>query len=577
MFIRKIKRFDLYGKEPEFYYKNNSNKTTLVGRIFTYLYLGVYIAFFVYKIERMARRRDVTFYDTNSNRGETPSIHLNKEIFNAALAFDNPITNIPFINNRIYIISGKYITQTRENEKIITNEYDISFKKCEVSDFGKNYQNIMAKKNISQMLCPSHVDFVLEGYYTMEKYSYIKVNFQRCVNTTENNNHCYPNETIDEILAITKIDTKLQDIELTPQDYDNPVRYLEREISGTSFKGLMPQISVEMKVVIVETDNNIIGFEGLSNLKIDKYLKYDSKTINAIPITSVYGIAGASNNLNEIIIQLSSNILYQKRTYVKLIDILGDVGGLMEIINMIFSGICYLIVNILYNKSLVNNLFNFDLNKKLVILKSKNNNKIIDIDININNKILPQKNNVDKKENNKIKKKIVKMKIKKRLYFPQAKPDGYERNNKSSRRSLNDNFEYKIDDRYIHHISTIAEHNGDEKKPKEEIHNDNQINQINHLDNNLENEKIFIKKIQANKLFFYFYFCCLNNRQNINNILFIEGIKLIKEQLDIFNIFRRLYELSKSSLILTNEDITVQMSDECKQKVGRIINKNLLV
>jgi len=70
MFTRIIKRIDLYGKDPEFYYKNNLNKTTWVGRIFTILYLGVYIAFFVYKIERMARRKDVTFYDTNSNRGE---------------------------------------------------------------------------------------------------------------------------------------------------------------------------------------------------------------------------------------------------------------------------------------------------------------------------------------------------------------------------------------------------------------------------------------------------------------------------------------------------------------------------
>ena len=421
------------------------------------------------------------------------------------------------------------------------------------------------------MLCPANVDFVLEGYYTMERYSFIKLNFQRCVNTTENNNHCYPKEIIDKNLTITQIDTKLQDIELTPQDYDNPVIYLEREFTGTSFTGLMPQISVEMKIVMIETDNNIIGFEGLSNLKIDKYLKYDSKTINAIPTESVYGIAGASNNLNEIIIQLSSNILYQKRTYVKLIDVLGDVGGLMEIINMIFSGICYLIVNILYNKSLVNNLFNFDLTKKLVLLKSKNNNKIIDIDIN--NKILPT-NNLEKKENNKIKKNNAKMKIKKRLYFPQPKPVGYERNNKSSRRNLNDIYEYKIDDRYTHHISTIVEYNGDEKKAKETINN---INQIKHLDNNLENEKNFIKKIQSNKLCFYFYFCFLNNKQNINNILYDEGIKLIKEQLDIFSIFRKLYELSKSNLIITNEDITVQMSDECKRKLGRIINKNLSV
>ena len=571
MFYRTIKRIDLYGKEPEFYYKNYSNKTTWVGRIFTLLYLGVYIAFFVYKIERMARRKDVTFYDTNSNRGEIPSIHLNKEIFNAALAFDNITSNLPYINERIYTISGKYIIQTRENENLQTNEYDIPFKICEVSDFGKNYQNIMAKKNISQMLCPANVDFVLEGYYTMERYSYIKLNFQKCVNTTKNNNHCYPNEIIDKYLAITKIDTKLQDIELTPHYYNNPVRYLEREISGTSFKGLLPQITVEMKIVMIETDNNIIGFEGLSNLKIDKYLKYDSVTINAIPISSVISIPDAKINLNEIKIQLSSNILYQKRAYTQLIDVLGDVGGLMEIINMIFNVICYLIVNLLYNKSLVNNLFNFDLNKKLVILKNKNNDKIIDKDINNE---LPQKNNLEKKENFKIKKTVGKMSSKKSYYFPQSHKAYRDRSNKSSRRSLNDLFEVKIRNRYKNHATTIIEDNGDNKNAKEVFYNNYQLNR---LDNNLENGNNIIKKIGINKLCIYYCFCFVNHNKNINNILYDEGMKLIYEQLDIFNIFRRLFEVSKRENMITKEDIKTQMSDECKQKVENIINKNLFI
>ena len=245
MFCEAIKRIDLYGKEPDFYYKHYTTKTTWTGRIFTFLYFGVYIAFFVYKIERMANRKDVIFYDTNSNRGETPSIYLNKELFYAAFAFDNPETNIPFMDEKIYTISGQYIVQTKENDEIKKDIKNFTFKPCEVSDFGSNYQNIMAKKNILQMLCPENVSFVLEGYYTMEKYSYVKLNFRKCVNTTENNNHCYPPETINKILQVMKIDTKLQDIELMPQDYENPVRYLEREISGTSIQGFFPQISVD--------------------------------------------------------------------------------------------------------------------------------------------------------------------------------------------------------------------------------------------------------------------------------------------------------------------------------------------
>ena len=566
MFCRTFKRIDLYGKEPEFYYKNNPNKTSWIGRIFTFLYLGVYIAFFIYKIVRMAKRKDVTFYDTNSNGGEIPSIHLDKELFNAALAFDNISSNIPYINEKIYTISGKYIVQTKENGIFKTSENNIEFKNCQISDFGSNYQNIMAKKNISQMLCPQNVDFVLEGYYTMEKYSYIKVNFQRCVNTTENNNHCFPPDQIENSLNITRINTKLQDIELTPQDYENPVRYQEREISGTSFRGLLPQITVEMQIVIIETDNNIIGFEGLSNSKIDKYLKYDSVTINAIPITSVISTPETSMNLNEIKIQLSSNILYQKRAYTQLIDVLGDVGGLMEIMNMIFNVITYLIVNILYNKSLVNNLFNFDLNKKLVLLKNKNIDKIIDMDIKQN----------DNNENKEIfqKNKTMKKWSPKKINLQVNKPY-YEGINKSSRRTLNDIYEDKRKNIFKNHATTIIEDKYDkyDKKASSKVVNNNY--QLNLYKNNLEKEKYIIKKIRTDKICIYYCFCFINHCENISNILLDEGMKIIYEQLDIFNIFRRLFEISKLDNMILKGDIKNQMSDECKQRIRKIIHKIL--
>ena len=146
MFYRIIKRIDIYGKTPEFYYKDHSNKTTLIGSIFTILYFGVYIAFFMYKIIRMVKRKDVTFYNIYSNRGKIPSIHLNKELFYAGFAFDNPKTNIPFIDEKIYTISGQYIVQTKENNQIKEDITNFKFKQCEVSDFGSNYQNIMSKK-----------------------------------------------------------------------------------------------------------------------------------------------------------------------------------------------------------------------------------------------------------------------------------------------------------------------------------------------------------------------------------------------------------------------------------------------
>ena len=453
-----IKRLDLYGKEPEFYYKNNINKKTWVGRIFTVFYSVICFAFFIYKIDRMIKRKDVTFYEINSNNGEIPSIYLNKDIFYAAFAFGNSITNEPFVDKRIYTISGSYSSYIKVNGNWnLLLEENITFDYCKLSNFGKNYQNIMTNRNISSMLCPNKLEFVLEGYYTMERFSYIKLNFQRCVNTTENNNSCFPNEIIDQYLSLTNMISTIEDIELTPQDYDNPVQHVERDISGITFEGWQPTFLVEMKIVMIETDNNIFGFEIFSNPKIDKYLKFGSVTMSPSP-----NIVQNNNNLNEIQMVLSPNILYQKRKYVQLIDVFGDVGGFKEIINLIFSIICSFFVDILFNKSLVNNLFNFDLDKKLIILKKNQ-------DINKNDKIpeIISRDKFDAKENNHIKKQIKKNNNKKY---------NFENNNISSKLNFNNIYE-KRNNAFLNHATTNIDDK--EGKKNENVYHRNQLSKKN--------------------------------------------------------------------------------------------------
>ncbi len=76
---------DLFGKEAELYIKGKSKKSFLIGKIFTFIYIIIYAAFFIYKINRMIRKYDVTFYDTNAYIGEIPSIQVTNEIFYGVL------------------------------------------------------------------------------------------------------------------------------------------------------------------------------------------------------------------------------------------------------------------------------------------------------------------------------------------------------------------------------------------------------------------------------------------------------------------------------------------------------------
>ena len=118
-----------------------------------------------------------------------------------------------------------------------------------------------------------------------------------------------------------------------------------------------------------------LGFDEIENIKPDIFLKYDEMIeMNNIIDDNIYE---TGQSFCDFTIKLSENMRIEKRTYAKLITILGDVGGLMEVIFTIFSTISSFSVDILYEISLVNNLFNFDLNKKNVILKEKISEKKI--------------------------------------------------------------------------------------------------------------------------------------------------------------------------------------------------------
>ena len=128
-------------------------------------------------------------------------------------------------------------------------------------------------------------------------------------------------------------------------------------------------------------------------------------------------------------------------------------------------------------------------------------------------------------------------------------------------------------------------YNGKEKNKKINIidSNENRINLSNNENYNLnkkekeiqklEEDKI-IRKIIINKIYLYLCLLCIKNKKNTQNILLNEGIKVIKEKLDIINIFKNLY---LDEIIIEKEKINdsevIEMSEECKNNL-EIVNKN---
>ena len=365
---------DLFGKVPKLYYKGKEKRKTYMGSISTILYIIIYIGFFIYKINRMQKKIDLNLYETYIYSDGIPSIELTNENYYGGFALLDPWTYKTYIDETIYYPTAYFISQVKKGDIWESEAKPLELEKCKLEKFGSNYQEIFKNVPLDNLYCLKELNVTLEGYMTSDVHSYFYVEFHPCFNSSNNNNACKPKETIDQYITSTSMEFKLQDIELTPHLYKTPVEFQRRDVQGVAFKDLFQNIYTHLQIIVIETDEDILGFNYFANIRKEKYLKYDESFVHVSP--SFGDIYEENGKFCSVTIQLAGKVLTQKRSYTKLIDILGEVGGFMEVIYSVFKIILFLITDNLYDISLINNLFEFDINKKNLKIKNMSNLKI---------------------------------------------------------------------------------------------------------------------------------------------------------------------------------------------------------
>ena len=575
-----IQEIDLFGREPKLYYKEKPKRKTYFGSFATITYAVIYIAFFVYKINKMLQKADVSFYETYVYTNGTPEIEVNNENFYGGFSLGDPSTQKTFIDESIYYPRGFFIYAKKINNEWKYERKTLKFETCQLNQFGSKYRKVFSDIPLDNLYCVIYEEENIErlrGYMTTNDYSFIQIDFVPCNNLT-NNNTCKPKEELDKIFLNTFIEFKMQDLELTPQIYKTPVQFERKDVKGFAFKNLYQKIYTHLQIVNIETDEDIIGFKDF-HIKNEKYLKYEESFVHTNPRENdIYNTPGEP--LCTVIIQLAGKVLTQKRTYPKLIDVLGEVGGFMEVVYSVFKVILIFITDILYDISLVNNLFSFNMVKKVIIIKNLKRKEIEnissgkneqekmsvikpqiidmsssrrDLDINMSKDLISKdstQNNIINR--NKISKGPL---ISRNLKLPNRR--SYKIKPKFSKNSVISNFN-TYGSSEVKRIS-IAGKNFKSESNKKIFNNYNtnnyNINNLNITDvkeRNTETEKDnkndkIIEKIKFNILYTYFCFLCLRRKKNLQNDLLDKGMTIVYQKLDIFNIFKKLYLLDSKS------------------------------
>ena len=542
-FCEFIKGIDLFGKEPELYIKGKTKQVTLIGRIFTAFYIIIYIIIFCYKIYRMFQRIDITFYDAYLNTDEIPNIKITNENFSLVFALFDEYEE-PFIDESIYYPKAFLIGEEDE---------DVKIDRCDLNYLSAEYKNVFSESEIYNYYCLTGINYSLKPYLNS-----LRIVLYPCRNTTENDYYCESKEFIDEYLNEKVFKILFQDIMLTPLNYKSPVKEKINLLNTQIYKSVRQYLYTQMQLVKIETSTNILGFDFLTNPKIEEFIKFDRELMLPYPAYDLYD-EDFYYPLTIFEIQLNDKILLEKRQYIQLIDVLGEIGGLMEIIFSFFGLICSLIVDILYEKKLTNNLFSFNVSKKLILTKTQKNSVL-----KINKEITEEEKKLNDKNlsifpfiNNRKKKKEKSLNI---------KIQDITSKNSSKSITIVNSFKNKIKKENIENLP-IKNRPQDTNKNKEKFYNRDKISKTI-----LKNKNNWIiTNISLKDLFISRFYCCKGKKRKVYNLLLNESMEIIMEKLDIFNIFRNICSIEYSNNDLENNLDVIKMSEKCSSILSEII------
>ena len=548
-FLELIKGIDFFGKEPEFYIQGRPKQVSIFGRVFTFIFIIIYILIFSYKLYRMTQRIDITFYDSYSNTNEIPYIKITQDNFTLMFAILDE-DGEPFIDDTIYY-----------PEVYFSDDIEVPIERCNPDKIGTKFIEYFQGYEINEFYCLQDINFSLQPMINT-----LRISIHPCRSLSEDDDYCESPEFIEEFLQNKLFMVYFPDIMLTPLNYKTPIKEIISSLNTEIFKNLGQYLYTQMQIVRIETSTNIIGFDFFTEPKIEEFIKFDNEVILPFP---GYSFDDDTYPVTIFELQLNNKILLEKRQYVQLIDVLGEIGGFMEIMFSFFSIICSVVADILYEKTITNNLFAFDIKKKLILIKNRNNptfqvnnGKIIDEQDHSEVNIYP---NPKKKKINK--KKVVVAKSKKKEPNKKFKNNENETLSKKNMSEIN-SFKKGINIENINIQSTIK--NNFKDKNKNNVERYKNLTKELKYDTDIEKNWI-IKEVYLKDMLLSTFYCCGQKRNNLYKIILNESMNIIMDKLDLLNIFRSLSSIEHSNNGLNNNLDIIKMSEECTKDLAEII------
>ena len=357
---------DMYSKKIGLFYRNKEKISSYFGLTLTCLYICISLAIFIYYTSQTLKHIDLTVYDSNMFPKEIPSINLKEsDSLYFAFAVEIPSTASRFVDETIYTVKAIFYNSIKnENGTFEMKELrELQIEKCQKEKFGSDYQHLFTHGEFNNSYCISKLDFDLTGGFIYENLTFIRLDIYPCKNSTENSNHCKPQEVIDSFLAGGYFSILLKDIGLNPNNFSHPTLPTLQDLYTTISNQFFRDLILYYEITEIKTDSGIF----FKNIYKERYLKFNKKSETLFLRDQEKYYNGES--IIGIQIRLSDNIHIQSRECKKMHNVFATTGGYMQMLNTFFILLSLIPNKYLYDNLIIDNLFDLDISNNKIINK----------------------------------------------------------------------------------------------------------------------------------------------------------------------------------------------------------------
>ena len=318
---------DILGPELNIKYKSKDSFKTPIGGILTILFVClITLAFVAFSRDIFEKKQPIVTFNKQIATNSVSYLAWN----NFAFTFLDQATNDPIIDfNQRFVI---YLSVFYNQHNGTYSQVNYNFDKCD-SSFLTEIKTQLKAPQQNYYCLPINTTIRINGVFLVGNFTSIRLNVDYCDNAKYNRTDCKLKSDTLKVISNIKYNLILTDYFTNAFNFSFPFvknYYIEDVIVTTSS---FTRKMINLKEIEYDTDLGwvIESYDTQIKNAVDKS---DTTVIPTSNSNTIYSIMFGNSNWNDV----------YTRKYIKLQDILANIGGFMRIWQVIFQAMCVYLI-----------------------------------------------------------------------------------------------------------------------------------------------------------------------------------------------------------------------------------------